>query len=137
VALFGQGWAKLLAIVRPIDPQAADELAMIAAPEMPEWGEVGNGRSRGDDVTSTDRGNSSSYLAARLKRDHPAIAAAVERGEYRSIRAAARAAGIIKNPDPYKQLVLWWDRADDGQLHRADRGRSGHEGRGAPRELSR
>src|SRR4051812_1343903 len=31
--LFGQGWAKLLAIVRPIDPVVADRLAAEAAPE--------------------------------------------------------------------------------------------------------
>jgi hypothetical protein len=39
VALFGQGWAKLLAIVRPIDPDVADKLAVEAAPE-----EVGPGQ---------------------------------------------------------------------------------------------
>jgi hypothetical protein len=40
-----------------------------------------------------------------LKRDdHPEVAAAVERGEYRSTRQAALAAGIVKPPDVYKQL---------------------------------
>jgi hypothetical protein len=53
----------------------------------------------------------SSYLAARLKRDHPEIAAAVERGEYKSIRAAARKAGIVKDPNPYDQLLKWWGKA--------------------------
>ena len=41
-------------------------------------------------------GESASYLAARLKRDAPHIAGAVERGEYPSIRSAAIAAGIVK-----------------------------------------
>lgn len=41
-------------------------------------------------------GNSETYLAAVLKRDHPDIAAAVEQGKYRSIRAAALEAGIVK-----------------------------------------
>ena len=77
---------------------------MAAAPVMPKHGEVGNGRSRADDVTSTDRGNSSSYLAARLKRDHPEIAAAVERGEFKSIRAAAIKAKIVKERTPLDDL---------------------------------
>jgi len=54
-------------------------------------GEAGNGRSF-DDVKATPGGNSATYLAARIKRDHPDIAEAVERGEYRSIRQAALAA---------------------------------------------
>ena len=41
-------------------------------------------------------GETSAYLEARLRRDHPEILAAKERGEYRSIKAAARAAGIVK-----------------------------------------
>jgi hypothetical protein len=41
---------------------------------------------------SKDGGNSAAYLSARIKRDHPEIAAAVERGEYRSMRRAAIAA---------------------------------------------
>lgn len=53
-----------------------------------------------DNVTKSDRGNQASYLASRLKRDHPEIAARVEAGEFRSIRAAAKAAGIIKEPTP-------------------------------------
>ena len=36
------------------------------------------------------------YLAARLKRDHPEIAARVANGEFKSIRAAALEAGIVK-----------------------------------------
>ena len=44
-------------------------------------------------------------LAARLKRDHPEIAAAVARGEYRSMRQAALAAGIVKPPDAYRQTA--------------------------------
>ena len=66
----------------PIDPEVARWLRMIAATELPKHGVVGNGRSRGSHRTST-RGETSSYLAARLKRDHPEIAAAYDRGEKR------------------------------------------------------
>jgi hypothetical protein len=64
----------------------------------------GRGRKASDQITGFQRGTRSSYLAARLKRDAPEIAAAAERGEYRSVRAAARAAGIIKPPDAYREL---------------------------------
>jgi hypothetical protein len=38
-------------------------------------GEIGGGHGRGDYVTSVERGNTAAYLAARLRRDHPEIAA--------------------------------------------------------------
>jgi hypothetical protein len=91
--LFGQGWAKLLAIVREIDEPAANKLAMIAAPE-----EVGPGQGHRSDLephavgTKLPHGsNSSTYLAARLRRDRPDLAAEVEAGRLR-LRTAARPA---------------------------------------------
>lgn len=45
-----------------------------------------------------------SYIKARLRRDHPEIAEALERGEFRSARAAAIKAGIIK-PVPTIRLT--------------------------------
>jgi hypothetical protein len=58
------------------------------------------------------QGNSSSYLAARLKRDRPDLAAEVEAGRMK-IRGAARAAEIIKPADPLRELKRWWSRASD------------------------
>jgi len=43
-----------------------------------------------------DRGTS--YLVRRLKRDHPAIVERMKAGEFRSVRAAAVEAGIVKVP---------------------------------------
>ena len=40
----------------------------------------------------------SDYITARIKRDHPEIAQRMERGEFRSIADAARAAGIYNRP---------------------------------------
>jgi len=40
-------------------------------------------------------GNSATYLAARLKREHSAIHARLAAGEFRSVRAAAMEAGIV------------------------------------------
>ena len=48
--------------------------------------------------------NSRDRIKARLLRDHPEIAAALDRGEHPSARAAAIAAGIIK-PVPTVRLV--------------------------------
>ena len=47
--------------------------------------------------TKLKRGScNASYLAARIKRDHPDIAKRIKEGEFKSVRAAAIAAGIVK-----------------------------------------
>jgi hypothetical protein len=118
-ALVGLPWSKLMGIVRELDEQAARELEVIAAPEVVEQeigkGKAGPGRGKktADDVSRLSHGNSATYLAARLKRDHPEIAARVERGEFKSIRAAATEAGIVKKPDTLKQLLRLWDAASE------------------------
>ena len=38
------------------------------------------------------------YITARIKRDHPEIAQRMERGEFKSVAAAAREAGIYNQP---------------------------------------
>ena len=68
-------------------------------------GAVGNGRSRVDNVKSTKGGNSADYLLAKLNRDKPAIAKAYADGKYKSVRAAAIAAGIIKVKTPVEKAV--------------------------------
>jgi len=55
-----------------------------------------NARSKLQSNFDNKQGNSSGYLADRLKRDHPDIAARVANGEFKSIRAAALEAGIVK-----------------------------------------
>lgn len=75
-------------------------------------------KGNADNVSITRRhGNSAEYLAGLIKRDHPDIQAAVERGEYRSIRAAAIAAGIVKVKSPLDHLLHWWARC--GEQERA------------------
>lgn len=80
-------------------------------------GRQGRPKGKGDKITFRKRGTSAEYLAGLLKRDHPDIAAAVERGEYRSIRAAAIAAGIVKVKSPLDHLLHWWARC--GEQERA------------------
>lgn len=75
-------------------------------PRMPGHGEIGNGRkdeSRGDKITSTDRGTSQSYLLQRLARDAPDTLERVKSGEIKSARAAAIEAGIIT---PFPSIAL-------------------------------
>jgi hypothetical protein len=59
--------------------------------------------------TPSKRGsNASTYQVARLKRDRPDIADALARGEYPSVRAAAKAAGIVHDPTPLDYLHRYW-----------------------------
>ncbi len=51
------------------------------------------------------RGTSSDYLLGILKRDHPAIFERVQAGEFPSVSAAAREAGI-KAADLRRRMVL-------------------------------
>jgi hypothetical protein len=91
--------------------RAAAEIMARADPErdLPGQGARTDLEPR-DNVTKLKRGNEASYLAARLKRDFPDIAAAVERGEYPSMRKAALAAGIVKPPDPLRQAQRLWEK---------------------------
>jgi hypothetical protein len=82
--------------------------------KLPEWGMIGNGRGR--DSTSTSGGRrDSAYLAARIKRDRPDIAERAEAGEFKSVRAAAIEAGIIKPLTPVDLLRRAWNKATPEQ----------------------
>jgi hypothetical protein len=56
------------------------------------------------DNVSLQYGNSVAYLIARLKRDFPEIAKRLAAGEFKSVRAAAMAAGLIAEPTPFEQI---------------------------------
>lgn len=75
-------------------------------------------RNQVDNVNliSAKGGNSADYLAARIKRDRPDIAARVEAGEFRSMRAAALEAGIVKPPCPVKAAKRAVEKMDEDQL---------------------
>lgn len=61
----------------------------------------------------TKGGTDPTYLAQRMKRDHPEIAAVLASGGYRSVRAAAIAAGIVRVPTPLDGLRRAWAKASD------------------------
>ena len=85
------------------------QLAITQAKAQPlaAHGEIGNGRedkSRRSDRTST-RGETQSYLLRRIARDQPQLLDQIGPDkEFRSVRAAAIEAGIIK-PVPTVRLV--------------------------------
>jgi hypothetical protein len=45
------------------------------------------------------------YIAARIARDHPVILEKMKKGEFKSVRQAGIAAGIVKVPTPYEAAV--------------------------------
>ncbi len=56
--------------------------------------------------------HSAALLAVRLAQEHPDFYEAFAQGKYRSIRAAAEAAGIVKRAnDPLPRLKSFWKRA--------------------------
>jgi hypothetical protein len=63
----------------------------------------------------TQGGTSAAYLAGVLKRDHPEISEQLAAGKFRSVRAAAKAAGIVEDPDALDQLRRWWKKASEEQ----------------------
>jgi hypothetical protein len=76
-------------------------------------------KNSGDKVTAVfGRGNDVSYLTARIARDHPDILERMKAGAYKSVRAAAKEAGIVKDLTPLQQVQRAWKRAtdDDKQL---------------------
>lgn len=111
------GWGEKMVAIEPAlrlaagaitREQAIEETFAAAKPAKPVGAPKGNQNRakaiKGSDTTieqqprAADRG--ASYLAARIKRDAPEIAARAEAGEFPSVRAAAIEAGIVKVATP-------------------------------------
>jgi len=99
--------AQRMATVEPLAKHGAPS----ASERMERVDKLDDVKFRGADEMGG--GNSADYLAARIKRDRPDIAEAVERGEYRSIRQAAIAAGIVKQNTPLDTLRRAWRKASE------------------------
>lgn len=69
------------------------------------------GERNADNVSISTAGNNTSYLAARLRRDHPE--ADFDEAIRGSVRQAAIAAGIVKVPRVLDQLRKLWAKATD------------------------
>lgn len=101
-------WVRMAAAVLEASGQNLSKAEVDHAIELKSHG--GDRRSeqarqdQGSDLTLKTRGENADYIKARLRRDHPEIAEQLQRGEFRSARAAAIEAGIIK-PVPTIRLV--------------------------------
>lgn len=107
----GMTMAQVAALLAETDPT----VTMKAVPNRvgrPRKDDEGKGSNR-----TIKRGTTRDYTLARLRRDDPQTAGRVERGEL-TAHAAARAAGIVREPDPYRQLCKWWGKASDEQRAR-------------------
>lgn len=71
------------------------ELAVVAKPLKPHGGE-GNNRKQAGAMQVGYGSRGADYLSARIARDHPEIHRRMMNGEYKSVAAAARAAGIYR-----------------------------------------
>ena len=124
MACFDLPFDSIIRIVREVEPDRARQLEKVLAEHQRDTVKPGGdqvseaAQSNHDKIMNASQGTSAAYLLRRLARDWPDILAAYERGEYKSARAAALAAGIIKPPDAYKQLCRAWAVADDDQRAR-------------------
>lgn len=96
---YGLGYAPS-ALAAVIQERKTAQARMAEAAPLQAVGTAGPGRGHhktGVDNTGLTRGaTNADYLAARLKRDAPDVAAEVARGEHASVRAAAKKAGLVK-----------------------------------------
>jgi hypothetical protein len=75
----------------------------------------GRGNKTDNDVIRFRQGNDPDYLTARIARDRPDIHQRMKDGKYKSVRAAAIEAGIIKVPTGLQQLQKAWRKASDDE----------------------
>lgn len=111
---------KPVALVQAVrlanDKQTVRELVE-QQPALTRHGEIGNGRSRDYNIMSTGarQGTDPAYLVARLKRDRPDIAERLADGEFRSVRAAAVEAGIVKVPTAFERVQKLLPKLTDAE----------------------
>ncbi len=84
--------------------------------ERPGQGARTDRSELGVNNTKLQRGSTNAaYLAKRLQESHPKTFEALERGEFKSVRAAAKSAGIVRDPTPLETLQRTWRKASDDE----------------------
>jgi hypothetical protein len=103
------GAASPVRMVEETGPGRPGDLARLGDAELILGPHGGDRRSRNfaPKAKKIKWGETSEYLIARLKRDAPAVAEGLARGEYKSVRQAAIAAGIVKVPTALDQAKRW------------------------------
>lgn len=61
--------------------------------------------NQGDNITLKQWGTNPEYLTARIARDRPDIHERMKAGEYKSVRAAAKDAGIVREATPLEKAT--------------------------------
>ena len=111
----GKPVALVQAVCLANDKQTMRELVE----QQPALGEHGSNQHSGGgyNVTSTPapRGNGPTYLVSRLKRDAPEVAERLADGEFRSVRAAAIEAGIVKVPTVFERVQKLLPKLTDAE----------------------
>jgi len=110
---------KPVALVQAVrlanDKQTMRELVeqqpALARPGRPKAG----GKVDNVNFTKTPGGNAPAYLVSRLKRDRPDIAERLADGEFRSVRAAAIEAGIVKVPSVFERVQKLLPKLTDAE----------------------
>lgn len=75
-------------------------------PTLLDTGRPGKSSEKGSDNPPLPKGSTSAdRLTARIARDHPDVLKRMKAGEFKSVRAAAVEAGIVKVPTPYQSAV--------------------------------
>jgi hypothetical protein len=90
--------------------KTAEQRATVASPQSPPGGDRKSEQFQAYNV-SLKHGNNPEYLTARIARDRPDILERMKAGEYKSVRAAAIDAGIVKVPTTLEKLNRTWEMA--------------------------
>lgn len=93
--------------LRPDEAAGLDQAVVLGKHGRPKKGEEKGGVT----TLTANQKNTVKHILARLKRDHPDIAERFAAGEFKSTRAAARAAGIKVDATPIQLLRRTWKRA--------------------------
>jgi hypothetical protein len=102
-----RGLGATMALLRNLCRDHQDvqrELDKVAGPAAKH----GGSREEQGSVSTLVGKRDSAYLSRRLLRDAPEIFAALERGEFKSVRAAAKSAGLIHEPTTLEQFQRLW-----------------------------
>jgi hypothetical protein len=67
-------------------------------------------KSQGITGTRQGYGTSTAYRIAKLKRDAPEIVGRLAAGEFKTVRAAERAAGLFVDKPPLDRFRRQWDK---------------------------
>lgn len=115
LAVTGHSWKALLEIVRELadDNDLFSEFTMrvdLAKAQIEHRPQGVRTDTLPDNIRKLsdkggDGGTSAAYLLRRLAKKNKEILDAYERGEFKSVRAAAKAAGLIKEPTAYVKIL--------------------------------